>query len=492
MTVTQTVLVAGGSSWVGSQLLPLLALQSYAVRCLEGWPDFLHGLVPPSVERVTADLRDPASLAAAFEGVDTAFYLLHAHSASGETAEADRDAAEAFGVAARTAGVRRLIFFGGLGTAPQAPRIPQAARGGGSVGDALRASDIPVLEFRASIIIGPGSLGFEMIRSVVERLPILPAPRWARATVYPIAIGDVLDCLVEAVDLPVATHQTYLLGGAEAIGFHDLMGAYARSRGLRRWVVPIPGNFRRASSLALAAVAPDYARIGRRLIDALHRNGATGAVTLPPESTVRPAGVREALDRASRIEEAQLRRVRWSKALTAVESVERWGGARYRNRFVDTRAVTVAAPAEATFAAVERIGGAHGWYSTRWLWRLRGWMDRMVGGVGMGHRRRDPDRLAVGDLFDCWRVVALEPGRRLLLAAEMRLPGEGWLEFEVRPSADGRTATLRQTASFDPLGLLGLLYWWLSWPPHQWVFAQMVRGIAAWAKAHGASPHDAG
>jgi uncharacterized protein YbjT (DUF2867 family) len=461
-------------------LLPLLARQPFGVRCLESWPEDLRGRVPAGVELVAADVHDPDSLAAALGGVETALYLVHAQSASGETAGADRRAAEAFGAAARAAGVRRIVYFGGFG----AP--PPVDGGRESVGDALRASGVPVIEFRASIIIGSGSLCFEMIRSLVERLPILPAPRWARATVHPIAIGDVLACLVEAVDLPAHTHRTYLLGGAEAIGFDDLMREYARGRGLRRWVVPVPGDLRQLSSLAVATVAPDYARIGRKLIDALRLRAPSATVGLPPESTVEPAGVREALDRASRLEETQFKRVRWSKAFTAEESLQRWGGARYRNRFVDSRVVTVEAPMATTFAAVERIGGAHGWYSTRWLWQLRGWMDLMVGGIGMARGRRDPDRLAVGDALDCWRVVALEPGRRLLLSAEMKLPGDGWLEFEARPSADGRSTTLRQTASFDPLGLVGLLYWWLSWPAHQWVFAQMVRGIAERAERESA------
>lgn len=470
------VLLVGATGWVGNRLLPILARQPYRVRCLESWPEDLRGRVPEGVTLAKAEPNDAASLAEALDGVDTALYLVHAQSASGEAAEADRKAAEAFGAAARTAGVNRLIYFGGFG--PQ----PTSDGAKGSVGDALRASGVPVIEFRASIIIGAGSLCFQMIRSLVERLPVLPAPRWARATVHPIAIGDVLTCLVEAVDLPADTHGTYLLGGPEPMTFEALMMEYARKRGLRRWVLPLPGNLQHLSGLAVATVAPEYARIGRKVVDALRLGDLSATVGLPPGSTVRPAGVREALDEAMQVDETEFRRVRWSSAFTAEESIQRWGGARYRNRFVDSREVPVAAPVAAAFAAVERIGGAHGWYSTRWLWQLRGWMDRMIGGVGMTRGRRDPHRLAVGDVLDCWRVVALEPGRRLLLSAEMKLPGHGWLEFEARPVGNGHTAKLRQTASFDPLGVMGLLYWWLSWPVHQWVFAQMARGLAAWAE----------
>lgn len=480
--MTRKVLLVGATGWVGSRLLPLLVRLPHGVRCLESWPEDLRDRVPQGVELVKADADDAAALAEALDGVDTAFYLVHAQSASGEAAQTDRQAAEAFGTAARTAGVRRIVYFGGFGP-------PQAAIDGGrvGVGDALRASGVPVVEFRASIILGAGSLCFQMMRSLVERLPVLPAPRWARATVHPIAMGDVLACLVEAIDLPANGHETYLLGGPEETTFDELMKQYARKRGLRRWVPHLPGNFRRLSGLVVAAVAPEYARIGRRVVDGLRLGTLGGPVGLPPESAVRPAGVREALDRAMHLDEAEFKRVRWSRAFTAEESIRRWGGARYRNRFVDSREVIVAAPVEAVFAAVERIGGSHGWYSTRWLWRLRGWMDRMVGGVGMARGRRDPDQLIVGDVLDCWRVVALERGRRLLLSADMKLPGHGWLEFEARTLGDGKTTKLRQTASFDPLGVVGLLYWWLSWPVHQWVFAQMIRGLAAWAEREGSS-----
>jgi len=474
--VSRKVLLAGASGWVGGQLLPLLARQPYGVRCLECWPEDLTGRVPEGVELVTADPHDTASLAAALGGVETAFYLLHAQSLSGETAEPDRAAAEAFGAAARIAGVRRLVYFGGFGVRPGGDIAH------GSVADGLRASGVAVIEFRASVIIGSGSLCFEMIRSLVERLPVLPAPRWARVTVHPIAVGDVLSYLVEAVNLPANTCGTFLVGGPEGVRLDDLMRMYAQARGLRRWVVPLPGNLRRASGLAVAMGSPEYARVGRRLVDTLCTDHDGAVIDAPPESAVRPVGVREALDQTIRLEEAQFKRIRWSRAVSVDESLQRWGGARYRNRFVDSRVVTVKAPVATTFAAVEGIGGVHGWYSPRWLWQLRGWMDRMIGGVGMGRGRRDPDRLVVGDVLDCWRVVALEPGRRLLLSAEMKLPGHGWLEFEVRPAADGRGTTLRQTASFDPLGLIGLLYWWLSWPPHQLVFAQMVRGLAGRAE----------
>ena len=232
-----------------------------------------------------------------------------------------------------------------------------------------------------------------------------------------------------------------------------------------------------SSPEVLAMVTPLYARIGRTLIDSV-RHPMVGDDAALQQFAVQPMGVREAIARAMRSEEAGQARTSWSYGVAAEDAIRRWGGARFGNRLVDSRVVAVPATPAAAFAAIERIGGDRGWYSTRWLWQLRGWMDLLVGGVGMRRGRRDPERLAVGDALDCFRVAALERGKRLVLAAEMKLPGRGWLEFEVRPGDGERTTSIRQTATFDPLGLAGLLYWLVSWPLHQWVFAQMVRGLA--------------
>jgi Protein of unknown function (DUF2867) len=271
------------------------------------------------------------------------------------------------------------------------------------------------------------------------------------------------------------------IGGPDRVSYGELMREYARQRGLRRWMLSVPFLTPRLSSLWLGLVTPLYARVGRKLIDSLRHPTVVRDNTAERLFSIRPSGVREAIASALRNEDSSLAQTAWSDALSAAGEPRQWGGARFGNRLVDARTTSVRASPAAVFGAVERIGGANGWYYGNWLWTLRGWMDLLMGGVGMRRGRRDPRHLLVGDTLDCWRVEAIESGRRLRLAAEMKVPGRAWLEFEVQPAGAG--SELRQTASFDPLGLWGLAYWYAVWPLHQFVFTGMLRGIARAAEA---------
>jgi hypothetical protein len=347
---------------------------------------------------------------------------------------------------------------------------------------------VPVVEFRASIVIGSGSLSFEMVRALVERLPVMVTPRWVKVEAQPIFVGDVLAYLAAAVDLEADGSRTFEVGGPDVYSYGDLMREYARQRGLRRWMVSVPVLTARLSSLWLGLVTPLYARIGRSLVDSMRhptivRDPSARAVF----AAVVPIGVPEAIARALRNEDETFARTRWSDAESAAAASPGWGGARFGNRLVDMRVAHTSASPSAAFAAAERIGGDTGWYYGSWLWRVRGWMDLLIGGVGMRRGRRDPARLSVGDVVDCWRVEAIEPGRRLMLAAEMKLPGRAWLEFDVRPSETDRGTEIRQTAMFDPLGLAGQLYWYAVWPLHQFVFGGMLRNLAAAAERDAAA-----
>lgn len=476
MSQINRVLVTGATGYVGGRLVPLLVERGLQVRCLARQPERLAPRVPAGVEIVTGDVLNPASLSAAMTGVDAAYYLVHSMGASGDFEEQDRKAADNFATAAHAAGVRRIVYLGGLGEDESG--LSAHLRSRHEVGQRLRGHGVPVIELRASIIIGSGSLSFEMIRALVERLPVMVTPRWVRVTAQPIAIDDVLAYLLASLTIANGERDlTVEIGGPEQVSYGDLMHEYARQRGLRRWMVPVPLLTPRLSSLWLGLITPLYARVGRKLIDSMRHPTVVRDPSASRMFAIQPLGVREAVDRALRNEDQGFAQTRWSDAVSAAMAAPRqWGGARFGNRLVDSRSRSVAASPEAVFAAVERIGGTTGWYHSNFLWALRGWLDMLMGGVGMRRGRRDPERLRTGDAVDCWRVESIAPGQRLRLSAEMKMPGRAWLEFEVEPVGAG--SRVCQTATFDPLGLAGLAYWYAIWPLHQVIFEGMLRGIA--------------
>jgi tryptophan-rich sensory protein/uncharacterized protein YbjT (DUF2867 family) len=468
------VLLTGATGYVGGRLLMKLEVLGVTTRCLARHPERLRGRIGPRVEVVAGDVLDGNSLAAALADVHTAYYLVHSMGATGSFEEQDRLGAQNFGQAARAAGVQQIVYLGGLGDEQQS--LSPHLRSRHEVGDILRASGVPVIEFRASIILGSGSLSFELIRSLVERLPVMITPRWVRVPAQPIAINDVLRYLIAALDLPHSVSRTYEIGGADQVGYADLMKEYARQRGLKRWLIRVPVLTPRLSSLWLGLVTPVFARIGRKLIESIRHSTVVRDPSALAEFPIRPVGVRQAIADALRNEDQELAQTHWSDALSSSGTARSWFGVQFGPRLVDSRTVTIAASAAEAFAPVRRIGGKRGWYCANWLWRLRGTLDLLVGGVGLRRGRRDPESLRVGDTVDCWRVEALEPNRRLRLASEMKLPGRAWLEFEVT-EGEGKS-TIRQTAIFDPVGLLGRAYWYVVYPLHQYVFAGMLRGIA--------------
>jgi uncharacterized protein YbjT (DUF2867 family) len=468
------ILLTGATGYIGGRLLGSLEAEGHPVRCLVRRPELFRSRVGAGTEVVAGDLLDAGSLERATVGVHTAYYLVHSMGSAGNFEAVDRQAARQFGAAARAQGVQRIIYLGGLGESIQ--ELSPHLRSRQEVGDILRQSGVPVIELRASIVIGSGSLSFEMIRALVERLPVMITPRWVLARAQPVAIEDVLQYLRAALDVPAQENPIYEIGGPDQVSYGDLMREYARQRGLRRWMISVPVLTPRLSSLWLGLVTPLYARVGRKLIDSIRHSTVVRDDAALRVFSVRPRGVPEAIASARRNEDRELAMTRWSDALSSSGLPRQWGGVRFGNRLVDSRTARVAVPPSAAFVPIERIGGRTGWYYANWLWRLRGWLDLLVGGVGLRRGRRDPERLAIGATVDCWRVDDFEPGQRLRLAAEMKLPGRAWLEFEVTGEDGG--SLIRQTALFDPVGLLGLAYWYLVYPLHQLVFAGMLRGIA--------------
>lgn len=414
------ILIAGATGYVGGELLKALRDKDYLVRCLARRPEALSGKGLAGLEVVAGDVLDAASVSAAMAGVDTAYYLVHSMGSTQSFEEQDRCGAQNFANAAREAGVERIIYLGGLGDSSD--RLSAHLRSRQEVGEILKSTGVPVIEFRASVVIGSGSLSFEMIRALVERLPIMIAPRWVSVAAQPIAIGDLLSYLLEVLEHPLNGSRIYEIGGSDQVSYGGMMQEYARQRGLKRLVISVPFLTPRLSSLWLGLVTPLYVRVGRKLIDSIRYPTTVEDQRALSEFQARPCGFQEAIAAAISADGAHLK--------------------------IDSRTIHVSVSPEDAFAPIRRIGGARGWYYANWLWQLRGLMDRLCGGVGMRRGRRDPDSLHVGDVVDCWRVEAMEDNRRLRLVAEMKLPGRAWLEFEVEADATG--SLIRQTATFDP------------------------------------------
>jgi uncharacterized protein YbjT (DUF2867 family) len=466
------ILLTGATGYVGGRLLKALEARGHRLRCLARRADFLRPRVGGSTEVVKGDLLAPTSLAPALAGVDSAYYLVHSMGSTGAFEEEDRRAAKSFADAAREAGVRRIIYLGGLGKGEKLSRHLASRQ---EVGRILRESSVPTIEFRASIIIGSGSVSFEMIRALVDRLPVMITPRWVRISAQPIAIDDVIAYLTAALYVEVDGSAVFEIGGADRVSYGDIMLEYARQRGLRRLMIPVPVLSPRLSSLWLGLVTPVYARVGRKLIDSITHETVVEDDLALRLFDIRPRGIRAAIERALRNEDREIAQTRWFDALSSRGPARTWGGVKFGSRLVDSRSAPVPCPPSEAFKPIRRIGGETGWYSADWLWRLRGFLDLLVGGAGMRRGRRDPERLAPGDTVDFWRVEAIEPDRLLRLSAEMKLPGRAWLQFEVEGDESG--STIRQTSIFDPIGLMGLLYWYLLYPLHSRVFAGLLRGI---------------
>jgi uncharacterized protein YbjT (DUF2867 family) len=468
------ILLTGATGYIGGRLLKALEAEGPGeIRCLARRPAHLKPRVGAGTQVLEGDLLRPETLPSALAGVTAAYYLVHSMASLGDFEQDDRRAAEAFAAAARAAGVERIIYLGGLG-AEEGLSSHLASRQ--EIGRILRGSGVPTIEFRASIIIGSGSLSFEMIRALVDRLPVMVTPRWVRTRAQPIAIEDVIGYLIEALRIPLGESLVVEIGGASQASYMDIMKEYARQRGLRRLMIPVPVLTPRLSSLWLGLVTPVYARVGRKLVDSLRNETVVRDDAALRLFRVRPRGLADAIRRALAFEDREFAETRWSDSLSSAGGVRGWAGLKFGPRLVDSRVTWVGVPPERAFAPVRRIGGDTGWYYGNLLWKLRGLLDLAVGGPGLRRGRRDPEEPAPGDALDFWRVEAYEPNRLLRLFAEMRLPGRAWLQFEVEPDEGG--ARIRQTAEFDPLGFGGLLYWYALYPIHELIFAGMLRRIA--------------
>ena len=458
---------------MGGRLLPLLEAQGLSVRCLTRRVGSLPTSLASKTEVIIGDVLDEQTLDRTLDGIETAYYLIHSMGDSDDFEKKDRRAAENFAQACTRQNVKRIIYLGGLGNPDH--QLSKHLRSRQEIGDILRTSAASVTEFRASIIIGSGSLSFEMIRALVERLPVMICPKWVRVLAQPIAIEDVLAYLVEALQKPLGETNVFEIGGPDQISYGEIMQRYARQRGLTRWMVPVPLLTPYLSSLWLGLVTPLYSRVGRKLVDSLRNPTLISHNVADRYFSVRPRSADDAIARALINEDQEFAATKWSDAFSAGGEQRSWGGVRFGSRLVDSRTRQVAACSADAFKPVRRIGGTTGWYYGNWLWKIRGFLDLLVGGVGVRRGRRHPDELRIGDSLDFWRVDQFEENKLLRLVAEMKVPGRAWLEFEV--TEKNGVSTIRQTAIFDPVGLFGIAYWYALFPLHQFVFAGMLRNL---------------
>jgi len=492
-TPQRLIAVTGATGYVGGRLVPRLLEAGYRVRCIVREPRKLKARpwrTHASVEVVQGSLTDVATLTANLKGCFAAYYLVHSMESSGhDYAERDRTLAGAFAAASAAAGVERIIYLGGLGEL--GPGLSEHLSSRREVEHVLGSSGVPLTVFRAAMIIGSGSASFEILRYLVERLPIMVTPAWVKTESQPVSITDVLHWMVRCLSVPDTSGKTLEIGGADVLPYRELMRIMAQELGLRaRVIIPLPVLTPRLSSGWIGLVTPVSYRIARPLAEGLrNRVVVTNDLTqrlMPHQSLGARDSIRRALERVRHNEVD----TRWSVA-GAIPGDPDWAGG---TLFTDQRSITIAASADAVSRAVCRIGGGHGWYAGDILWRLRGWMDTVVGGPGLRRGRRDSDEVEFGEALDFWRVIGVEQGRSLALLAEMKLPGTATLNFDIAAAPSGESA-LTMTARFRPKGILGLLYWYSVLPLHNIVFGGMLQGIRRAAESERSaaeSPANAG
>lgn len=481
------VLVSGATGYVGGRLVPCLLQEGYDVRCFvrskrrlraQPWGD--------RVDVVEGDAMNEEDLVRAMEGVDAAYYLIHSLGIGEDFAERDRTLATNFRRAAEAQGVEQIVYLGGM--RPKGEQQSEHLLSRMETGEYLRDGPVPVTEFRAAQIVGSGSLSFELVRYLTERIPLLICPKWVSTPTQPIAIRNVLEYLMAAIETPACRGEIIEIGGADVLTYGEMFQKYAMVRGLQRTLIPVPFFTPRLSSHWVGLVTPIANSIARPLIEGLDNE----VVVDDPEHArrlfpdIEPIQFEAALRLALRRAESEEVPTVWNSARSSVPQRNEMTSELETTEglFRETRQVTVDASAETAFRVIKSLGGDTGWLYADGLWHLRGWIDQLAGGVGFRRGRRNPTDLRVGDAVDFWRVEAIEETderRALRLRAEMKLPGRAWLQFEVEPLEDGASedgaSQITQRVFFEPKGLWGTVYWNVVALPHRIIYAGMMRAL---------------
>ncbi len=470
-----TILVTGASGYIGGRLLDdLLTLGYPAISMVRRPQQFKQQFSKDHIIRY-GNTSEPKSLDRALKGIDIAFYLIHslAHDKNFETLEID--SAKNFVASAEKNGVKKIIYLGGLfNTHRPLSKHLQSRK---EVGEVFRKSTIPSITFRASIILGSGSLSFELIRNLTERLPIMITPKWVRVKAQPIGISDVLRYLKSSITLETTKHQIYEIGGLDQISYSDIMMEYAKQRGLWRLIIPVPVLSPFLSSLWLSIFTPIYSKIGRKLINSIK----VPSIVTTQEKTfkdfkIHPVSMAEAIEKAIKQEDKEFKRTHWASSFSSSNLDINWQEQQRGNKLVYTKKINVRASRKDAFYVIQQIGGKKGWYYGNFIWKVRGFIDAMVGGTGYRRGRKDPIILHEGDFLDWWRVEQFSPPQCLRLYAEMKIPGRAWLEIELKETSE-KSCNMFLSAIFDPSGLLGRLYWYSLYPIHFFIFNGLLRGI---------------
>ena len=470
----KTVLLTGATGYIGSRLLVRLSKESINVRCIARNPEYLmnkNSFLDLDIRK--CDLLEKKTVNNHFEGVDVAYYLVHSLNSGKDFREKELICAKNFLEACVANKVKKIVYLGGLASGEDV--LSQHLDSRMQVGNVLRSSDIPCLEFQAAIIIGSGGLSFEIIQSLVKRLPAMITPKWVTSLSQPIGVDDVIEYLAQSIKLVMETDRIIQLGGQDQISYKELMKEFGRQAGYKRAMISVPVLTPRLSSLWLGLVTPAYARAGRKLIDSLTSDSIVTDREGQNLFNVNPISYREAIKYAIKSDEKHTGHSRWFDALSSGGKGSNKPEIIYKYKFEDHRNVELAATKKEIFKTLNNIGGRNGWYFANYLWKIRGWIDLVLGGVGMRRTRMFSDKFVVGDTLDWWRISKVIDLAMVELTAEMRLPGKATLSFTLDQTAN--QTKLTQTASFHTNTIFGCLYWIMLYPLHAVIFRGMLTSI---------------